>query len=74
LIDQLTTIRNGLIWGIWLIWRRRKVGRQGYLEEGKYSLEDHLLISSSIFCMIMVLIGKEVRNVFKEKLKKAWEK
>ncbi len=50
------------------------MGRQGYLEEGKYSLEDHLLISSSIFCMIMVLIGKEVRNVFKEKLKKAWEK
>jgi len=51
---------------------KRKVGRLAYLEEGKYSLEDHLLILFfSLLCMVMVLIGIEVLNVFKGKVRKS---
>jgi hypothetical protein len=42
------------------------VGRLGYLEERKSSLEDHLLILSFPFLyMVVVFIGKEVKDVIR---------
>jgi hypothetical protein len=39
--------------------------RLGYLEEGSSCLEDHLpILSSPCLCMVVVLFGKEVRDVF----------